>query len=78
MIRRFNYTHRQRIPKSHVVVRLVRAAEATEFEAQLQLATLNLPDDARVYVEAYFHGTVMRFDFGTVSAVRAPSNRQLT
>ncbi|MBA3354030.1 MAG: hypothetical protein H0U23_16695 [Blastocatellia bacterium] len=77
MIRRFNYTERQRILNSHVGIRFVGAGEGMGFDAELKLGSLALPDDARVYVEAYFHGTLMRFDFGTIGSLCPPVDRLL-
>ncbi|HSH40148.1 MAG TPA: hypothetical protein VK993_15350 [Chthoniobacterales bacterium] len=77
MIRRFNYTERQRILKSHVAIRFV-AGQRMSFDAELKLDSLALPHEARVYVEAYFHGTLMRFDFGTIGSICPPAHRLLT
>lgn len=79
MIRSFNYTQRRRIPKTNAVVRLRSdGTGGTTFDVDLDLAAFDLPAAARVYVEAYFKGTLMRFDFGTVGAVRPPASRCLT
>src|SRR5207237_6506565 len=39
---------------------------------------LKLPGQARVFVEAYHRASYMRFDYGLVSDLRAPANRQLS
>lgn len=77
MIRKFNYTERQRISKTNAVIRLMPAGDRTTFEAELTLTQLGLPPEARVYVEAYFKGTVMRFDFGLTGEFRPPADRRL-
>lgn len=79
MIRSFNYTQRRRIPKANAVVRLrPEGGGSTTFDLDLNLAALELPAAARVYAEAYFKGTLMRFDFGTVGTIRPPIARSLT
>ncbi len=79
MIRSFNYTQRRRIPKANAVVRLRPDGNGgTAFDVDLNLVAFELPSTARVYVEAYFKGTLMRFDFGTVGAIRPPNPRSLT
>jgi hypothetical protein len=47
-------------------------------EASLNLDAYGLDGAARVFVEAYRHAQYKRFDFGTVSALRAPDDRSLS
>ena len=75
MIRSFNYTARQRLSKTHAVIHL--RPDGT-FDADLNLTPFELPDAARVYLEAYFKGTLLRFDFGAVGQLRPPADRRLT
>jgi hypothetical protein len=77
MIRKFNYTERRRIPKADAVIRLVAGGADTAFDADLSLVGLGLPSDAHVYVEAYFKGTVMRFDYGSIGVIEPPTDRRL-
>lgn len=63
-----------------VAFRLVERSdgEAPSFAADLsRLATLGLPSEAQVIVEAYVRTSSMRFDFGTISAVTQPTNTVL-
>jgi hypothetical protein len=78
MIRKFNYTGRQKIKRSNVLVDLGRDADGVRrFDISLQLHDLNLPDSAHIYVEAYHRSGYQRFDFGTVEEKQIPSDRRL-
>lgn len=77
MIRKFNYTGRRRIPRSRVNIQLVPAGDYPSFDAELDLAGLDLPEDAAVFVEAYDKSSYMRFGYGTVAKQGAPQNRVL-
>ncbi len=78
MIRQFNYTNRKRIPrdKVHVVLK-DQGPRPPAFDATVDLADLKLPETARVYVEAYYRDSYMRFDFGTVAQVGSHEDRTL-
>lgn len=78
MIRKFNYTGRQRIPRRNVEFTL-RATEGgpLEFDAALRLDDLNLPERAAVYVEAYHTASCMRFHFGQIGRIQLPDDRRL-
>jgi hypothetical protein len=79
MIRRFNYTGRKKIERSRVGISLRRPREGdVVFDADLQLGGLDVPLEARVYVEAYYKASFMRFDFGTVANIVEPASRRLT
>lgn len=79
MIRKLNYTGRQRIPRSRVEVDVrqddlgIRA-----FDMKLHLDGLVLPGESHVYVEAYHRSGYQRFDFGTLEKMRIPGDRRLT
>lgn len=77
MIRHFNYTERKRIPRDQVSVSLKPGPEAPTFDATINLAGLDLPADAKVYVEAHYKSSLQRFEFGTVASVTAPPDRTL-
>lgn len=79
-IRRFNYTQRKRIEQEHVTVHLKEAPEghAATFDAELDLAELELPSNAKVLVEAYRGRAVARYEWGIVGNLRPPSDRFLT
>jgi len=66
-IRRLNYTSRHRIEKGHVKLSLADpAAQPARIRAAVDFPD-GLPNDARVFVEAYHRTIRMRFDFGTVA-----------
>jgi len=74
MKRRFNYTGRQRIKRERISLSLIRENESiTSFILnRLELDGLTLPEDARVYVEAYYRTELKRFDCGTVNDLKIP------
>lgn len=79
MIRRFNYTRRKSIPAGHVAIRLLHAGTPDmSFDADVRLATLGLPPEAAVFVEAYYKASYMRFPFGTVGYILQPNDRMLS
>jgi len=79
MIRRFNYTGRQKIERSRVGISLSRSEDGgAVFDADLQMGGLDVPLEGHVYVEAYYRASFMRFDFGTVANPVKPANRRLT
>jgi hypothetical protein len=83
MKRRFNSTGRKSIASGHVSIRLVYPMEAgieRSFDADVSgLKELDLPGNARVYMEPYVTGSssIMRFSFGTIDQVVAPADRSL-
>lgn len=78
MRRSFNYTHRRRINRTRVHVRLLNGEPAQTFDATLDLGGLGLPEDGEVFVEAYYRTRFMRFPFGRVDALAPPADRRLT
>ncbi|HWO42232.1 MAG TPA: hypothetical protein VNO43_10560 [Candidatus Eisenbacteria bacterium] len=77
MIRRFNYTGRKKIPRSSVRIQIHKEGQRRRFEAELALGDLQLPKEARLYIEAYYRAAYQRFNFGTVGDPRSPSERWL-
>lgn len=79
MKRTFNYTGRRRIPLEMIGIRVYAIDSGVRwFDADLtRLYELKLPENARVFVEAYFERAYRRFDFGTISAITAPEDRSL-
>ena len=68
MIRRFNYTGRSRISQSVIRISLVQENSASvHFTADLDFEQLDLPPEARVYIEAYRQSLYERFPWGTVA-----------
>src|SRR5262245_27829089 len=84
MRRRINSTGRKGISRGLVAIRLIEPPAPTllrSFAADLSgLETLDLPLDARVYLEAYVTGSssLMRFDFGSLGAITAPGDTTLS
>lgn len=82
MKRSFNYTGRKDIPSGTIKIRIQRSGtpgELPKFSAELDgLKELDLPEDARVYVEPYVGATTMRFPFGKVTEITAPADTALT
>jgi hypothetical protein len=76
--RRFNYTNRMWIPRDKVrIVLNSQGSRPPTFDARLDLAELELAKDARVFIEAYYRASYMRFDFGTVAKVECGQDRTL-
>lgn len=74
MKRRFNYTGRERIKRERISLSVIRENETiTSFILnRLDLDGLTLPEDARVYAEAYYRTELKRFDCGTSCSPRIP------
>ncbi|HVS30735.1 MAG TPA: hypothetical protein VMS98_04685 [Thermoanaerobaculia bacterium] len=79
MLRKLNFTERTRIPLSATRIVLRRdAAGVLTFDAALDLTAVAAPPDARVYIEAQYRTSYMRFECGTVGEPRVPEERLLT
>jgi len=78
MKRRFNYTGRIRIPHDKVPIILNREnGDVRSFVATINFEGLNLPSDAKVYVDAHRRTEVKRFDFGTAGNILQPPDTGL-
>lgn len=77
MIRKFNYTDRRRIAQSRIRITLQRDGDDLLFEPLIDLDGIDLPADARVYLEAWYRTTSMRFACGTTGDLRLPRDRRL-
>jgi len=67
MKRRLNYTERKRITQDRITISVTRRKGLAEsFSASVKLDGLNLPDAAKVYIEAYHRTDYARYVFGTV------------
>jgi hypothetical protein len=75
MKRKLNYTGRKKIKRENVTINFIRQNGAVVAFAvnRLDLNDLNLPSEAKVYVEAYYRTELKRFDFGTVGNISNPS-----
>jgi hypothetical protein len=80
MKRRFNYTGRKRILEKNISIVLQRNDHGAieSFKATINLAQLELPETAKVFVEAYYRTEQKRYDFGTVGGVKSPDDTSLS
>jgi len=79
VLRKLNFTERAKIPRTNVRVTLRRDADGTlVFDPQVSFDGVNVVPTARVFIEAYYRTSFMRFDCGSVEAFRAPDDRRLT
>ena len=72
MIRRINFTDRQRIRREDVRIVLREIGGKTSFSADVDLREYELPPDALVFAEAYRETIWMRVPLGTVASKRLP------
>ncbi len=78
MIRRVNFTGRNRILRQHVSCSVVsRDGGAAELHVQLDLASYDFPPNAEVFVEAYRGPAEARWRYGTVARPVVPADRTL-
>lgn len=78
-VRRLNFTGRKRIRQLDAQIALHPGEDGVyRFHADLRLDGYDLPDDARVFVEAYRQTSWMRFRFGTVGDIRPRDEPRLT
>lgn len=78
MIRKFNYTDRKRVPKECIIIELEYGSRPASFNARINLSEVDLPLNAKIYIEPYFKAASMRFCFGTVGNIHAPEDRTLS
>ncbi|MEA2489104.1 MAG: hypothetical protein QOH21_896 [Acidobacteriota bacterium] len=79
MLRKLNFTERAKIPRSDVRVTLRRDDDGVlVFDPQLSFDTIDVVPTARVFIEAYYRTSFMRFDCGSVEAFAPPADRRLT
>jgi hypothetical protein len=79
MIRRFNYTGRKRITSDRISIQVTRTDHILEsFDAIIKLDDMGLPDLAKVYIEAYHHTDLSRYDFCTVGNIVRPEDTGLS
>ena len=78
MLRKLNFTERARIPKSQVRVTLRRDADGVlVFDPHLSFDGVDVLPGARVFIEAYYRTSFMRFDCGSVASFVPPRDRRL-
>jgi hypothetical protein len=79
MLRKLNFTERERITRTHIHIAIRRNADGIMvFDPTLAFSELSAPSGARVYLEAYHGSSFMRFDCGTVGSFTPPEDRRLT
>lgn len=79
MLRKLNFTERAKIGRSNVRVTLRRDASGVlVFDPQLSFEGVAVVPTARVFIEAYYRTSFMRFDCGSVEAFAPPDDRRLT
>lgn len=77
MIRKYNYTGRQKISQDRISIKQDVSGDILSFNADLKIHDLGLPDHAKVYIEPYFKSSFMRFDFGSVARIQSPTDTYL-
>lgn len=79
MLRKLNFTDRVKVARSAVSITLRRdTGGVLLFDPVLDLSDLGMPADARVFVEAFYRTSYMRFDCGTIGHLTIPTTRRLT
>lgn len=79
MLRKLNFTERAKIPRSSVRVTLRRDDDGVlVFDPHLSFDGVPVAASARVFIEAYYRTSFMRFDCGSVDAFAPPDDRRLT
>lgn len=79
MLRKLNFTERAKVPRTQVRITLRRDDSGTlVFDLQLSLEGIEAAPAARVFIEAYYRTSFMRFDCGSVDAFSPPDDRRLT
>lgn len=79
MLRTFNYTGRKRVHQSEASFQIeTKPGRPPTFSADIRVSKENYPDDASVYVDAWYRETRQRFRFGTVGRIVPPSNTTLS
>jgi hypothetical protein len=79
MLRKLNFTERAKIPRTNVRVTLRRDGDGVlVFDPQVSFDAVSVVPSARVFVEAYYRTSFMRFDCGSVEAFVPPEDRRLT
>lgn len=69
----------RKIPKSLISVKIRESDDGTRsFDAKLDLARLNLPPTAAIYIDTNVLNSYQRFAFGTVSEIKQPDSTELS
>jgi len=79
MLRKLNFTERTKIPRSAVQITLRRESDGVlAFDPVLDLSSVTAPASSRVYIEAHYRTSYMRFDCGTLGDLTPPDDRRLS
>jgi hypothetical protein len=78
MIRKFNYTKREKINITDIRIELIESKPYRSFTANITLGDYNFQPNSKIYIEAYSKAFVMRFFFGEVSNIQTPANTILS
>jgi hypothetical protein len=79
MLRKLNFTERTRIPRAACSVELRREPDGIlAFDPKIDLAGIAAQAEARIYIEAQYRASYMRFDCGPIGAPAIPQERRLT
>jgi hypothetical protein len=79
MLRKLNFTERTKIPRSAIQITLRRESDGVlAFDPVLDLSSVSAPATSRVYVEAHYRTSYMRFDCGTLGDLTPPDDRRLS
>jgi len=79
MLRKLNFTERAKIPRSDIRITLRHDEDGVlVFDPQISFESIGVAPSSRVFIEAYYRTSFMRFDCGSVEAFRVPADRRLT
>ncbi len=78
MIRKFNYTNRQKIPRERINISIKNIGSSAYFIATVDTDGMLFPDTAKVYIEPYYGPNYLRFDFGNYNSISQPSNTDIS
>ncbi|MDP9194738.1 MAG: hypothetical protein M3P06_23830 [Acidobacteriota bacterium] len=79
MLRKLNFTERTKIPRSAIQIALRRESDGVlAFDPVLDLSSVSAPATSRVYIEAHYRTSYMRFDCGTLGDLTLPDDRRLS
>ena len=79
MKRVLNFTERKRIKRKNVSIKFIRQnGKVVGFTLEkLDLNDLDLPNYAKIYIEAYYRTELKRFDLGTINSFTLPYSGDL-
>ena len=79
MLRKLNFTERAKVPRNALKITLRRGSDGVlAFDPLLDLTGVQAPASARIYIEAHYRTSYMRFDCGTIGDVTIPDDRRLS